>query len=153
MKFRTQFSKKRKSIGVDCQVEPSMTHPEFRDECDINLVVARYLKTGDSALLKSREAFARYGDFTQVPDFQDMLDKTASAREAFGHLDSKTREAFDNDPQKLISAVSDPLKADMFVHLGLATKREVSPSVEETKAIKAEAKSAAKKLSKSEEIE
>lgn len=135
VKFRSQFSPKAKAVGLDCRFDlvsgeelHDMCHQEFRDECDINNVVARYLKTGIPPV--TREAFARYGDFSQVPDCQEMLVRTAAAREAFASLDARTREAFDNQPEKLIAAINDPKQAQRLVDLGLASIREPEPSKE-----------------------
>lgn len=135
---------KRRRVSLDCSVEPSRTDPSFAQELDINNIVKRYVKTGvlgDPA----RAAAQRYGDFSQIPSFHEMMNRISAANEVFAALPSRVRESFDNDPGRFITASSTPEGAELMVKLGLATKREPKPPVEAPKP--------SKKAPKSEETE
>lgn len=95
-----------------CQVQQS-----HKDDCDINRIVDKYHRTGTIDHLSNREAL--YGDFTGVTDFQTAVIAVQDATDAFNELPSDVRKKFDNDPSKLIEALSDPSRRSEFVKLGL----------------------------------
>lgn len=76
------------------------TKQSFKDECDINFIMARYERTGvlpDA----SRLELARYADMSGF-DFQDAMMLVAGAKSAFMELPAELRAQFDNDPGKLV---------------------------------------------------
>lgn len=108
--------------GVDCSeaVMPSMTKQSFKDECDINNIMSRYIATG--LIDFSRDvASGRYVDLTTVDDFHSSMDKVAKAMEAFDALPANIRSAFHNNPAELLEFVSDPNNAQRAIDLGIAT--------------------------------
>lgn len=83
----------------------SMTQQSFKDECDVNVIMNRYLKTGvlpDN--LNQREA--QYLD-CEVQDFQYAMQLVAGAQSLFNNLPSSIRNRFDNDPARLLAFVND----------------------------------------------
>lgn len=84
---------------------PSMTRQEFKDECDINRIMAQALKTGTIA---QRPDLSRYGDFSQADDFHSAQNLIIKARGQFDALPSKVRDRFGNDPEKFLAFIHDP---------------------------------------------
>lgn len=115
--FKTIYSPKSR-----CSLEFSgqgRTHQSFKDECDINRIMARYMQTGilpqDINPLE-----ARYLDVSDI-DFQSAQELVAGARSLFEQMPSKLRTRFENDPAKLLAFVSDSKNAQEAAELGLLT--------------------------------
>lgn len=80
--------------------EPSMTKQEFKDETDINILMARYEKDGIPPGLTT--ASPSYIDCTDIPDLRTALDIFIDAEKAFMSLSAQVRKEFDNDPLKFV---------------------------------------------------
>lgn len=82
----------------------SMTHQSFKDECDVNNIMAKFEQT---ALLEHVNTHqGRYGDFTNTPQsFQEAMEQTIAARDMFMTLPAKVRKEFDNDPGQFVEFV------------------------------------------------
>lgn len=97
--------------------EPSLTKQEFRDECDINLLMQRYKRTG--LFPQHPGESPRYVSNIGMPDYQESLNIVMTAQSEFAALNSDLRKRFDNDPAKFLAFVNDPDNADELVKLGL----------------------------------
>lgn len=97
--------------------EPSLTKQSFSEECDINVIMARFEKTG--LLPNVNDQSPRYGDFDDVVDYDESLRIVMEADEAFSALSAKVRARFENDPSQLIEFVRDPANRAEAVSLGL----------------------------------
>lgn len=97
--------------------KPSRTKQSFREECDINKLMARYAKIGVSPFLPPD--FSKFGDFTNPPEYQDALNRVISANQMFEALPARIRERFLNDPAKFLAFVSDPKNTDEARVLGI----------------------------------
>lgn len=80
--------------------EVSMTRQEFKDECDLNVLMARYEKAGANPVMAN--AVPRYLDLADVPDFQEAMNLVIEAQRAFMSLPAVVRREFDNDPGKFV---------------------------------------------------
>lgn len=98
------------------------TKQAFKDECDINQIMARYLATG--VLDHARDVGARYADVTTL-DYQEAQNLIAEAASAFASLPSALRGQFDNDPAVLLDWVHDPANLDEAVELGFIDRSRV----------------------------
>lgn len=99
---------------------PSMTQQHFRDECDINFIIAKYEQTGFlTDPLRPGSRMYEFGDYSAVQDYQDSLNCVIAAREMFDSLPSKIRERFNYDPSRLLQFLSDESNRDEAVRLGL----------------------------------
>lgn len=106
---------------------PTLTQQHFKDEADINVIVDRFLKTGE---VPQQDARAMYGDFLDVPEsYQDALNAVLDAQDAFQALPAKIRDRFGNDPYELISWLHDPKNASEAIELGLLEKVEPAQAV------------------------
>lgn len=103
----------------------SMTDKQYKDECDIDVILKRY-KAGQPLPTTRREG--AYGDFSSVGDFMECFDKVKNAREDFENLPAEVRARFGNDVTAFYNFVLDPANVRECERLGLMTVREeVSP--------------------------
>ena len=119
----------RKRVISDYSLEPSLTKSEFKDECDINNVVARALRTG---VLPGIDRQALYGDFSQVTDYATAQVKIAEAKQSFEQLPSDIKEQFDNDVTKLLDWIDNPDNEEEAIKLGLLPGEVSSEANENT---------------------
>lgn len=94
------------------------TKQSFKDECDINKIMQRVLKTGIDPFA-DRVASGKYVDLTQMPDFRTAMDTIVSAKNFFDSLPSQVRARFDHDPALLADFLANPANADEARKLGL----------------------------------
>jgi len=113
--------------------EPTKTQQQFADECDINNIMRKYSSTGEFTVLTKKGGV--YGDFSEIQDFQGMLDTVRYAQEAFASLPATVRLRFQNDPGQLLAFVQDPKNYDEGVKLGLVEPKTENqmPAINENK--------------------
>ena len=98
----------------------SRTVQSHRESCDIPSIVAKYRRTGQLPSIRANvQQLAQYGDFTDVPTFQDAQDRIIAAHAAFDSLPAKIRERFANDPVALLTFLADPANRSEAISLGL----------------------------------
>ena len=115
MEFYTKFNPPPQ-VGLEF-TEPSMTEQHFKDECDINNIVAQYQATG---VLPSGNREPLFGDFADFPqDLQSSQRYFDEAQEPFMQLDARLRKEFDNDPVKLLQFIADDNNRERAIELGL----------------------------------
>lgn len=102
--------------ALDCRDSPSMTKQEFKDECDLNTLMAKYVITGT---LPASVSVAKYGDFAGVGDFHECQNVLLVAKAQFDALPSKVRDRFRNDVPSFLDFVQDPKNLDEARALGL----------------------------------
>lgn len=103
----------------------SLTQGEFKDECDINVIMRRYTQTGR---LPTMPVNAVFGDFSETGDYQTMLQQVMDAQRAFDELPSHLRERFNHNPGTLLNFLHDPNNLDEAVKLGLVTTTAKPPT-------------------------
>lgn len=115
---------------------PSLTKQADAKDCDINVLFARMEKGGSLPDMIAREP--RYGDFSEVPDYQEACNIVLKAKEQFESLDAQTRNRFENDPAKFLAFANDPKNMDELEKLGL-----LHPDLVEARKVAREAADAA----------
>lgn len=110
---------------IDCSIYPSRTKQSFRDEVNINKIIARHARTGMVEHVNKRAPF--YGDVSDVASYQEALGVVLEAERLFAAMSSTVRERFANDPAKMVEWLGDPGNLDEAVKLGMAVKRPVAP--------------------------
>lgn len=95
--------------------EPSLTKQSMAAECDINVIMAKYQRTGVVPQLVN----GVYEDVSNVTSYHDAMQTILDAQDMFMQLPAVVRKAFDNDPAMLLAAVEDPESHDMLRELGL----------------------------------
>lgn len=108
--------------GLDCSAdEPAQQ--QFKDECDINQIMARYQRT-EVMDLRSNFQSGVYADLASMPDYLEAQTIVANAQSAFHDLPAEIRVKFDNDPARFLQFVEDPKNADRFEEYGLTKPKE-----------------------------
>lgn len=122
MKFNTRYNP---PVSPALSFEqPSMTDRSFKDECDINNIVERCIRTG----FPPDPGTGQYADYSSMPaTLQEAFDMIDDAGEKFAALPSETRKAFDNDPLQFLLSFQDPAKKDLLVAHGLIDVPAMSP--------------------------
>lgn len=105
--------------GVACDPVEGKTKQEFKDECDINVLMRRYLSSGNFPV---GLPLGRYGDFSNVGDFQDAQQVIKTATEQFAGLPSKIRDRFKNNPAEFLAWVGKVENLDEAHSLGLLSE-------------------------------
>lgn len=110
------------SEGLTC-LDPSRTQGQFKDDCDINIIIDRYVKSG-VPIPPAPEA--QYMDLSSMPaDFGEMCNIINKAEEAFAALPAKVRDRFDNNPTEMVKFLQDEKNKDEAIKLGLVNAPEV----------------------------
>lgn len=104
--------------------EPSMAQQHFKDECDINQIMARYQRTG---ILTENPGSLRplFGDFSNVSDFQSAQNAILDVHDSFMTLPSNIRARFNNDPGYLLEFLSKEENRDEAISIGLVNPARV----------------------------
>lgn len=117
MIFHTAFSPPASNdTGIDCSRDEVRTKQEFKDECDINVIMARYMQSG---VLPPGVGVAQYGDFSTVEDFQSSMELIKRAEEQFAAQPSKVRDRFNNNAAEFLEFVMDVANKEEAQKLGL----------------------------------
>lgn len=100
---------------------PSLTQQQFLEESDINNIIARYRLQG---VVNSSGRQPMYGDFTNLPSYQEALDIVNRGADIFMSLSSDIRGRFDNDPSKFLEFANDKSNVDDLIKWGLVPKAD-----------------------------
>lgn len=112
--------------ALDFEGEVSLTHQSFKDDCDINKLMARYEKTG--ILDHVNRVQGAYGDFSETVDFQTAFDVVRNAEAMFMTLPARVRADFRNDPGEFLTFATNPENQEKMIEYGLATRRTPEPT-------------------------
>lgn len=118
MDFFTRYSPPPE---VELEFEkPSLTQQHFKQECDINNIVATYQETG---IMPQGTREPLFGDFAGIPSsFMESQALFKEAQDKFYSLPSDLRKMLDNSPQKLLEFMSNPANTEACVQYGLFNK-------------------------------
>lgn len=105
----------RRRVQLICK-DPTRTEQTHKKECDINVILAKSVRNG---LPTATMPGARYGDFSDVGDYQTCLDRVQEAHEQFLNLPSDIRKFFRNDPGALVEFMSNEANRDKAIEMGL----------------------------------
>lgn len=114
MKFHTKYDP---PVVPGIKTSPvSTVQQHFKDDCDINILVERFTRTGQMPQ-RAPEDYS-FGDFTAI-DYQSALDTIMVANEQFGTLPASVRERFSNNPVQLLHFLEQESNREEAVRLGL----------------------------------
>lgn len=122
IEFRKAYS--QLSVGVDCSGD-GMTKQSFGEQCDINVVMAKYVRTG--LLEHVNERAAVFDDFSGF-DFARSMNVVVKANEMFDNLPAEVRLRFSNDPAQFVEFCQNSENREEAVRLGLIPKPAQSVS-------------------------
>jgi len=121
------FLKDQRKPELKAQDIKRFTKSEFKNECDINVIMKKYQKTG--VLPIGIENNGVYLDVSDVPTYQDCLNTVISAQNAFNELPSALRKRFGGDIERYLEYVNDPKNVSEMIELGMIEKK-VAPMVQ-----------------------
>jgi phage internal scaffolding protein len=81
------------------------TKSEFKESCDINYILKKYLQNGTSPQMKQNPI---YGDFSTPIEYQEAQNIIIQATQQFEGLPSDIRNKFANDPSKFLEFTQNP---------------------------------------------
>lgn len=96
----------------------------MKNDCDINQIVAR---NKVRTYQETNPRIAKFGDFSNLGNYQEMHERVKRAEDAFAALPAKIRDRFENNPAKLVEYVNgpdSPEKRAELDKLGLITRIE-----------------------------
>lgn len=114
----------RHSVTMEFPENSPYTKQEFKNECDINIILAQYQHTGEIPNLNERQG--QFMDCTGL-DYMEHMNKIVEANSLFSELPSAIRERFQNSPAAFLDFVHDEKNTDEMRKLGLL--RPVNPVV------------------------
>lgn len=97
----------------------SKTSQAHRESCDINAIMKR--AEGNGFVIDPARPLkqGRFGDFTNVPTYQESLRIANAVRDEFMALPPEVRAKFGNDPAALLRFVEDPANEEESIRLKL----------------------------------
>lgn len=95
---------------------PGRTKQSFRDECDINIIMGRYLKTGH--IEHVNQTLPQFTDMTGL-DYTESMQIVAESKSLFLELPSNIRAKFENNPAKFLDFVHNPENRSEMAEMGL----------------------------------
>lgn len=122
--FKSGYSEKIR-VAKTFDENSRWTKQSFKDECDINTIMSRYMRTGEMPMINV--SYPQYLDCTGI-DFQNHMQFIAGAQSMFNELPSDVRNRFKNDPAAFLDFCSDEKNRPELAQMGLL-------SVDATRAI------------------
>lgn len=111
-----------------------LTKQSFLKAANINTMVARWRKTGTHENVN--QVMAKFGDVSELPDYQSSLNNVLEADKMFLKLPSAVRTRFSNNPAELIDFVKNEDNREEAIKLGLIPDpkkiKKSTPSASET---------------------
>lgn len=137
IEVKNRFSPSQKCVSPE-GVEPAQQ--QFKEDCDINTIMARYQKGGAINHVAIHQP--QYGVSTPV-DYHAALNVVANAQSMFADLPSSLRRKFEGDPGRFLEYVQDEKNADEAKELGIALSDEAQAKADVIKAAEEAAAAAA----------
>lgn len=135
VRFRTQFDTDydARIFYTDPGEDEGLVQHHMQEETDVNVIMARYQKTGDISHLG--EIAGTYGDFSDVTDYKSGLDRINDANLLFMELPASIRDRFNNDPAKFVEFATDGGNQDELRKMGLAPSLPEPPEPQLVKVV------------------
>lgn len=120
IKFRTQYDLNYNSRIFDTEVgeDENLVQHHMQEECDVNVIMRRYQAIGE--LTHIYQMAGTYGDFSDVGDYKDGVERIMAADAMFMELPASVRDRFGNDPAQFVEFATDPSNIDEMRKMGLA---------------------------------
>lgn len=108
--------------------EPTLTQQQFKDDVDVNVILARIAKTNQMPPLNPITGTIGEVDLTELPSYQEALNTIIAADNSFMELPAQMRLRFNNNPQQLMDYLNDPANIEESRTLGLRNPAPASPA-------------------------
>lgn len=113
--IKTLYSTKNR-VAITFPEDSPHTKQEFKDECDINILLKRYEHFGEMPPIN--HVAPQYLDVTGH-DYQTHMAVVAGAQSLFNELPSHVRNRFRNDPAEFLDFCHDPANHNEMLKMGL----------------------------------
>lgn len=80
------------------------TKQEFKDECDVELIVARFKRTGMVDHLQ--RGVPQFMDVSEVGTYRELVERMREAEAYFLGLPAEVRARFENDPARYVELLA-----------------------------------------------
>ena len=114
MAFKNRFSPSERVVSPEGHTPAQQ---QFKDDADINSIMARFQKTGAIDHVSAHQP--KYGIHTSI-DLHQAMNIVTQAESMFHDLPSSLRRYFNGNPSELLDFVQDPNNAEKAAELGLA---------------------------------
>lgn len=115
---RTEYMDRPKlASDISFEGDKGVTKQSDAKDCDINAIFKRYERCGQLPDMILQDG--RYGDFSDVPTYQEACEIVNHAQEQFASLDVTIRNRFANDPAAFLDFVQNPANVDELERMGL----------------------------------
>jgi len=94
-----------------------LTKQSMRDECDVNLIMAKYVKTGFIDHVAS--GVPSFVDVSEMSDYRSALEHVREVGEYFDHMPAAVRKRFENDPAMFMAYLESGASDEDLEALGL----------------------------------
>lgn len=135
------------SLKVVSPTGEGRAQQQFKDDCDINVIMRRMLK--DKALDHVSKYQPQYG-FASGLDFHQAMNIVTQGQSIFDHLPSNIRNYFQNSPARFLDFVDDPNNFEQAEELGIALSPAAALAAAE---LQEEAKRATEAASAGQEVQ
>ncbi|AXH74801.1 MAG: internal scaffolding protein [Microviridae sp.] len=107
---------KKPRVSISFPDYSPFTKQEFKDECDINVLMSRYINNGQMPIIN--QSAPQYLDVTGL-EYQNSMEFIAGAKTLFNELPSSLRNRFKNDPAEFLDFCSNEKNRPEMAALGL----------------------------------
>ena len=104
---------------------PSLTKQSFKDETNVNNIMAKYLQTGLLDHVNNHQG--NYDNFVSAPDYHTAMNRITAADQAFESMPSDLRARFQNSAPAFLEFVQNPENRDQMIDMGLLPKIPKEP--------------------------
>lgn len=111
----------------------SLTQQHFKDECDIDKIIAKHDSTG--LISHVARGVGQYGDYSEINEYREALELVDSANQSFMEIPSNIRKMFNNNAGEFFEFATNPDNLEKMIELGLAPSP--APEIEESSSKKA----------------
>lgn len=114
-----EFQHRGKRSQIICGDGPKgpRTKQSFKEECDINSVMAKWERSG--VLGHQNRTVPEYGDFSNVPDYHTAVNLVREAERQFEELPAHIRDRFSNEPAELLAFMDKPINREEAIEMGI----------------------------------
>lgn len=86
--------------------KPSLTQQQFKESTNIDYLMKVYSRSGQSPFRSVEQCGGKFGDFSDLPHYQEVLNRVKLAENEFYKLDADSRKKYDNDVEVYINSLT-----------------------------------------------
>lgn len=114
--IETKIARRDRKLCPTVDTGEGLTEQAHQDQCDINLILEDYSRTG--FMRHAKENQGRYDDVSGV-DFQKSMETVANVKSMFEGLPSAIRNEFQQDPVQFLNYVQNPKNTEELSKRGI----------------------------------